>query len=259
MIQLIALRALESNYIWLLRSEKQAWVVDPGESEPVLNYLAKEGLDLVGVLVTHFHWDHTDGISALLKNHPALRILGPKDCPYPGIGEEVVEGDHIEVLGESFNILEIPGHTEDHIGFIHPRWAFIGDLLFGAGAGLFFMKSPKHARESFDKILALPQDTLICTGHEYTLANLKFALHALPNNPEIQARWQQSKADHKAGIALSPTRLSLEKTTNPFLLFRSEEMLSALAKEYRQTPQDANEAVGWIRAWKDRFDGFSHE
>jgi hydroxyacylglutathione hydrolase len=255
MTQLHGLRALESNYIWLLRQGHKAWVIDPGEASPVLDFLHRHELTLEGILVTHHHWDHTDGIDALVAEFAQIPVIGPANSPTSRLTHRVKEGETLRVLDRDFHVLETPGHTLDHVSYVTQEWAFVGDCLFGAGAGLFFEGTPAMARASFEKIQQLPPDTLLCSGHEYTLGNLKFARACLPDHPQIAARWHQAKQDNRAQSALSPTTLALENSTNPFLMFKDPEMLDALEQHFGQRPIDSNQAVEWIRRWKNQFDG----
>lgn len=128
MVQVDAIKAFDDNYIWVIKDplSSNCWVVDPGDEQPVLDYLAKFDLTLQGILVTHHHWDHTDGIAPLLSHFPSLTVYGPKNGKYKGITHGLCEHDKITLFDTTLNIIATPGHTLDHICYVNDELAFTG-------------------------------------------------------------------------------------------------------------------------------------
>lgn len=182
--------AFKDNYIWAWQDDmrKTAWVVDPGDAAPVVDYLAREGLALAGILLTHHHHDHTGGIQELLKHWPYTQIIGSHNSPIKEITQRVGEGDEVDCRRFQFKVIEIPGHTLDHIAYVNEETLFCGDTLFSAGCGRVFEGTPAQMYHSLTKLLSLPNDIQVYCGHEYTEANLNFARLVEPNNPAILAK-----------------------------------------------------------------------
>lgn len=214
-----ALSALKDNYIWVIVNDrKEALVVDPGDVVPVLDYLTQEHLRLIAILATHKHWDHTDGIAGLLKAFPKTPVYGPFKDQVSLANHDVIEGQMIHIENfPSIKVLEIPGHTRGHVAYLIENNLFCGDTLFAAGCGRVFDGTYEEMFASLQKLRALPDDTEIYCGHEYTLNNLKFALAAEPENLKIQERMKAGEALRAQGLITLPSNLALEKETNPFL------------------------------------------
>jgi hydroxyacylglutathione hydrolase len=183
---LLALPAFADNYIWMLHDGKQAVVVDPGDAAPVEQALDRLALTLAGILVTHHHADHVGGVNAL---RPRLQgpVYGPATERIPTPFVPLREGDEVSVLGLSFRVLDVPGHTAGHIAYVQEDAAqspllFCGDTLFSAGCGRLFEGTPAQMARSLAKFAALPADTQVCCTHEYTLSNLRFAAAVEPGN-----------------------------------------------------------------------------
>ena len=159
--------------MWTLRDRSVAAVVDPGEAQPVLDYLASEKLRLVAILATHHHQDHVGGIAELLRAHP-VPVFGPRGEPIPTLTHPVGGGDPVAIpeLGLAFEVLDIPGHTRAHIAYYGANMLFCGDTLFACGCGRAFEGTPQQLYASLQKLMALPDETLVYAGHEYTLANI---------------------------------------------------------------------------------------
>jgi len=229
MLNIIAIPALQDNYIWLLQRAKHAIVVDPGEAKPVLDFLHRNGLELNAILCTHRHHDHVDGIEELrgVYNVPVYGRSHPKN---PHITQGLREGDQLklEVIDATFNIIEIPGHLDDHIAFIAPQILFCGDVLFGAGCGKNFEGTLAQLHHSLQRIAALPDDTLAYCAHEYTAYCLQFALACEPDNPDIRRRIAETRQLRAANRPTVPFTIALEKATNPFLRCTSHELIQTL-------------------------------
>ena len=252
------------NYIWVLETENShdssspAWIVDPGESHLIIDYFKKNNLELMGILLTHHHYDHTDGIEEVLNQLGNVPIISNSLGPYDKVTKHVKEGDVIEVLGEKFKILDIPGHSHEHIAFYNPKYLFCGDVLFTAGCGKAWCQSSQHMADSLLKIRKLDDDCLVYCGHEYTYGNINFAAIAEPDNQAIKQRQQSVKEKTKVGIPCVPERLAVEKQTNPFLRFDSGSLKQSILKQANQyenfAMQDTGNLYANLRAWKDKLD-----
>ena len=212
------IRALSDNYIWTLvnPSTREAWVVDPGEAHPVEDYFSKHKLTLSGILITHHHWDHTHGIEELCFSR-TIPVHGPGDIlgvTHPTTPNETIR---LEEISMDFEILDIPGHTLDHIAYVNDNHLFCGDTLFAGGCGRVFEGTFSQMHASLQKLKQLPDATKVFCGHEYTYANLKFALHLEPNNAKLHQRMEAVMALIKDKRVTLPSTIGLEKETNPFL------------------------------------------
>lgn len=256
MISIIPLPALNDNYIWLLRNEHgQAAVVDPGEAEPVLNALGAHALDLAAILITHHHWDHTGGIPALLAHRP-VPVYGPagERSPITGLSHALDDGDRIEVLGETFSAITIPGHTLGHIAYYSTAGTlFSGDTLFSAGCGRVFEGQPAQMLASLSRLAALPASTRVYCGHEYTLSNLEFARAVEPDNDDIAAYRERARDARNQGKPTLPSTLALELRVNPFLRCHEPTVAEAAARHAGRALPTTAEVFAAVRSWKDHF------
>ncbi|MBM3375613.1 MAG: hydroxyacylglutathione hydrolase [Betaproteobacteria bacterium] len=243
-----ALPAFTDNIIWGLESAGELVVVDPGQAEPVLQFLADQSLGLSGILITHHHADHTGGISDLLNQFPSrtvgpLPVFGPGYCKSLGVTHEVTDGSEVWLFNHSLRLetMACPGHTVDHIAFFaHPSGQapllFCGDTLFAGGCGRLLGGTASQLFQSLGRFAALPDDTRVFCAHEYTLSNLLFAAQALPENAAIRNRLIQVKDQRAQGLSTLPSTIGLEKKTNPFLLSVAEANLAEFAA--RRTAKD---------------------
>jgi hydroxyacylglutathione hydrolase len=211
--------------------------IDAPSADSVRAALAAKGWKLSYILTTHHHADHTDGNLAL-KAETGCVIIGPKAEAdnIPGIDTEVSEGDAFRLGSYQVQVIETPGHTKGHITFYIPaaNVAFVGDTLFALGCGRVIEGTMEMMWGSLAKLAALPGATSIYCGHEYTLANAKFALTIEPENKALVARAIEIEAQRKAGKATLPTRIDIELETNPFLRVRSEPIRKRLGLESAQ-------------------------
>lgn len=218
LIQIVPL--LEDNYAYLLSHNGVNAIVDPGEAAPVIQVLEGQGLKLDYILNTHHHWDHTDG-NAELKRVYGAQIVGPAAEAHriEGLDIGLKEGDVFDLGGEKAQVLETPGHTTGHIVFWLPdsQALFCGDVLFSMSCGRLFEGTPSDMWGSFQKILGLPDDTMIYCGHEYTEENGEFGLKIEPDNPDLHTRMNEVRTLRKAGKPTLPVSLAMEKKTNVFL------------------------------------------
>jgi len=248
--------AFTDNYIWCLHDGGRAWVVDPGDATPVIAFLERSSLRLEGILITHHHPDHTGGIEELRQRYAPTAIYGPNNPVIAGLTRTVSEGDHIQALGIPFEIWATPGHTLDHIAFIAqehtPPLLFCGDTLFAAGCGRLFEGTASQLYFSLRRFAQLPETTVVFCTHEYTQANLRFAITVEPANLQLQHRVQlvaQQRAHQQPTL---PSTLTLELATNPFLRVQ-QPAVRASAEQHGGPCNTDIEVFAALRRWKDRF------
>ena len=255
---IIPIPAFSDNYIWLLREGRHAAVVDPGDAAPVLAYLDREGLALSAIVTTHHHGDHVGGNAALLARFP-VPVFGPARETIPGRTHALAEGDEIAVpgLGWALRVLDIPGHTAGHIGYVgsdaDAGIAFVGDTLFAGGCGRLFEGTPAQMADSLGKLAALPTGTRVYCAHEYTLANLRFALAVEPGNVALQARLRRDQDKRDRGLPTVPSTIAEERATNPFLRAGEPDVFAAAQARAGRPLTDAVDAFAVIREWKNGF------
>lgn len=217
--------AFNDNYLWAIVNGKtnSCIVVDPGCSSSVQSFIDAHGLNLSGILVTHHHPDHIGGVEALLKNNRSgIPVVGTASERISQVNQPVPGGEGFELLGLRFSVLEVPGHTIDHLAFVawpnsSQAWLFCGDTLFAGGCGRLFEGTAEQMFESFQKIKELPDNTLVYCAHEYTESNYRFAAQFSPNDKNIQSRFQEVQEMRTQGISTIPTTLKDERLTNLFM------------------------------------------
>lgn len=246
--------AFNDNYIWWLSNGRSAAVVDPGDAAPVARRLSDTRLQLTAILVTHHHGDHVGGVEALVHATGA-HVFGPAAEPIPCVRTRLAGGDRFELLGHRFEVLDVPGHTSGHIAYYAPSLAavFCGDTLFAGGCGRLFEGTPAQMSESLARLAALPAATRVYCAHEYTLANLRFALAVEPANEDLKARQRACEALRAAGTPTVPSTIADERATNPFLRC---EVAAVRARAERETPGAGASNVATfaaLREWKNRF------
>lgn len=253
MLQIVPLPAFRDNYMWTLRKGSFAAVVDPGEAAPVRKYLADEGLTLCAILATHHHPDHVGGIAELVRD-AKVPVHGPKGEPIPELTHPVGEGDRVELppLGLVFSVFDIPGHTRAHVAYYGAGSLFSGDTLFACGCGRVFEGTPAQMLASLGKMAALPDDTLVYCGHEYTLANIEFARKVDPANAALAAREERVRKLRAAGQPSLPSTLGEERATNPFLRCAEPPVVESANKYLGSRIGDPVSVFTAIREWKNR-------
>ncbi len=229
-------------------------MVDPGDAGPVIAHLQREGIELVAIVATHHHGDHVGGIRDLLSRW-RVPVYGPANEDIPGRTRALREGDSFELpeVGASMSVLDIPGHTSGHIACFGGGILFCGDTLFAAGCGRLFEGTPAQMLSSLDKLAALPGETRVYCGHEYTVANLRFASAIEPGNERLRERLSREQEKVDRGEVTLPSTIAEERLTNPFLR-TADAAIQAAATSHAGRPLTDRVAVfAEIRAWKNGF------
>lgn len=259
MIDLFPIPAFSDNYIWaLFDPEGNCAVVDPGDAAPVEDFLAREGLTLRSILITHHHPDHVGGVPRLLENHD-IPVYGPADENIPGRTHALADGDRfsLEAPALSFRAMHIPGHTLGHIAMVtehrDPPLLFCGDTLFAAGCGKLFEGTPAQMLSSLDRLAELPDHTRVCCGHEYTLRNLQFASAVTPDDAAVTERLGEVRALRDEGRVTLPSSIGREKSTNPFLRVDEPAVAGAIRAHAGTGENDRTALFAALRDWKDSF------
>jgi len=260
MFEISLIPAFKDNYIWLLTRGSRAFVVDPGDAAPVLARLEADGLGLEGILITHHHADHQGGV-AELKARYRTEVFAPASESITGCTHPLHGGERIDVLGQSLDVMAVPGHTLGHLAYYAPGALFCGDTLFGAGCGRLFEGTPAQMSASLERIAALPDDTRIYCAHEYTEMNLRFALAVEPENSALQQRVTRVAALRAEGSSSVPSTLGEERATNPFLRCGEAAVIAAglahAAAQGQVVPGGAEASptaiFTAIRAWRNVF------
>ena len=255
MLEIFAIPAFTDNYIWALRKEKQLVVVDPGDPNAVQDILLKENLDLIAILITHWHPDHTGGLLELSKEKE-IPVYGPKGGHIEGITNELGENDQITILGNTFKVFETPGHTLDHISYFSDQEnpiLFCGDTLFSGGCGRLFEGTPTQMYNSLSKFSSLPEETKVFCTHEYTLSNLNFAVEVEPTNKELLKYYEEVSNKRNNDEITLPSNIKLEKNINPFLRSSESSIKKSAEKYSSKSNLDNIETLSVIRSWKDNF------
>lgn len=253
MFDIIRIPAFKDNYIWLLRKGAAAVVVDPGDAGPVLGVLDRQGLALTAILITHHHADHQGGVAGLLARYPAP-VFGPAHESITALSRPLHGGETIALpeLDVEFAVIAVPGHTLGHLAYHGAGCLFCGDTLFTAGCGRVFEGTMAQMLASLERLAALSEQTAVYCAHEYTQANLRFALAADPGNPLLQQRASEVAAVRAQGEATVPSTLALEKATNPFLRC-GEPALVAAARSRGAQANDPLAVFTALREWKNVF------
>lgn len=257
MVSIIPIPAFRDNYIWAVRSGRCVAIVDPGDAGPVLEWLDANRVELTAILATHHHADHVGGVPALRARYD-VPVFGPAREQIPQRTHALRDGDRIVVPGIeiTLSVFDIPGHTAGHIAYyaLPPEpLVFCGDTLFAAGCGRLFEGTPDQMWSSLSKLAALDQNTGIYCGHEYTLANLRFAAAVEPDSNDVAARAVRETGKRERGLPTLPSTIGAERATNPFLRAGLPGVMAAAATHAGRPMKDAVDAFATLREWKNGF------
>ncbi len=253
-LRIFPVRAFKDNYVWTLCRGGNAAVVDPGDAAPVIEYLHAAKLTLTAILNTHHHADHVGGNAGLLERFP-VPVYGPYEERIPTVSRPQREGDRFTLpgFGIEFTVFEIPAHTRTHIAFYGGGMLFSGDTLFACGCGRIFEGTPQQMHDSLAKLAVLPDATRVYCGHEYTLANIRFARAAEGTNPDLAAWELEAAAQRARDEPTLPSTISREKRANPFLRCDQQAVIAAASQHAGKPLLDAVSVFGAIRDWKNNF------
>lgn len=253
-LELVTIPCLSDNYAYLIHNTATGEValIDVPEAAPILAALAERNWPLHHILITHHHDDHIQGVPALVAATGASVTGAAADAHrLPPLDRQVSDGDTITIAGEDCRILDVSGHSIGHVAFHFPAsdLVFTADSLMAFGCGRLFEGTPAQAYASLLKLAALPGDPWVCSGHEYTAGNARFAATLEQGNPALISRIDEVTALRQKGQPTVPSRLSVERATNPYLRAHLPALKSAVG-----LPDAADIAVfAEIRARKDRF------
>jgi len=260
------INAYSDNYIWLLQRNNlpQVVLIDPGQAAQVIKYLEENSLQLVSILITHQHYDHTGGVAELLEKYPEISIIGPDrdpsknklsiDLPIADLfTQKVCDGSVLTIpeLDIRFEVKAIPGHTLDHLAYIGEGVVFCGDILFGAGCGRIFSGTAQMFTKSLAMLMTLPEETKLYFAHEYTLDNLGFAKWVEPESVEVIQRDNIEMAKQEKGLPTVPGTVGLELKTNPFVRLHQPQVKQAAEKFAGRELNEDWEVFAALRMWKD--------
>ena len=254
MLNIIPIPVLKDNYIWTLHDQLHAVVVDPGDAKPIRAYLDAHQLKLTAILCTHHHHDHTGGVSELAQVYN-VPVYGPQHENIPRISHRLGEGDVVELheLNIRLDVIDIPGHTRGHIGFVGAGGVFCGDTLFGCGCGKLFEGTAAQLLHALKRLAELPDETKVYCGHEYTEGNIRFALACEPFNAQLKQRQTDTRALRAAGQPTLPSTIAMEKATNPFLRCNMPDVIAAVQRAAQIQQADEISIFTALRTWKDSF------
>jgi len=253
--------AFRDNYIWIIHDTESAVVVDPGDAQPVLDYLRSNQLRLNAILITHHHSDHTGGNHTLLK-HYDVPVYGPQRETIPTVTHALIDNNtvYLETLSLSLEVIEVPGHTLGHIAYFgtlpgsqKKNILLCGDTLFASGCGRIFEGTPQQMFQSLKRLEQLPDDTLVYCTHEYTLSNISFARTVEPGNTELQLQEHRAKQLRRDNKPTLPSRIATEKTCNPFLRCNQPEIIKMASQHAGKELNEPLDVFTALREWKNNF------
>ncbi len=220
-IEIVTVACRSDNYAFLVRAGEVTALVDAPEAQPILDALESRGWSLDEVWLTHHHTDHVEGLDGLRRAFADITVTGCREDAYrlPALDRAVGDGDSFQFAGHEVRVMDVSGHTIGHLAFHLPdaEAAFTADSLMALGCGRIFEGTPEMMWNSLSRIAALPDDTVIYSGHEYTLNNGRFALTIDPENEALKRRMDEVRKTREAGGFTVPSTLAEEKATNPFL------------------------------------------
>ncbi|MDA9019667.1 hydroxyacylglutathione hydrolase [Flavimaricola sp.] len=253
-LRIITVPCRADNYAFVLHDDvtKRTALVDAPEVEPIMDVLNGHGWHLTDLLITHHHGDHVEGVEELRRIF-GCRVIGARADQHrlPPLDVAVDISDVEAVCGEEVHVIDVPGHTIGHVAYWLPgaQALFSGDSLMAMGCGRLFEGTPAQMWDSMLKLRALPSETMVYSGHEYTSSNASFALTIEPENQNLISRIKEITALRSRGAATVPSQLGLEMATNPFLRADTEELARAIDME----GETAERIFAEVRGRKDRY------
>lgn len=247
--------AFTDNYIWCIHNSSDAIVIDPGDATPVLEYLRLNNLNLCTILITHHHADHIGGVKRLTQEFENIKVVGPKSERIPHSTLKVAEGDRFTVpqLALDFEVMEVPAHTLDHIAYYNNLGLFCGDTLFSGGCGRLFEGTPTQMLENLNRFAQLPAETKVYCTHEYTTANMRFALAVLPEDKAFKDYSEWVRMQRSQNLPTLPSSIGQELKINPFMRSNDKNIQKAAENFVGKPLNSDNEVFTAIRSWKDQF------
>lgn len=257
MYQVIAIPAFSDNYLWaLVSNDGHCAIVDPGDAVPVIEFLDNHHYTLTDILLTHHHSDHIGGVNTLLEKYNNVNVFGPNTPRFTMVNKPCDDLEIISLtkLDIELTVMEVPGHTIDHICYFDNQNAFVGDTLFSAGCGRLFEGTPEQMHHSLTKISQLDKNTNIYCAHEYTLSNIAFALTVDPDNQDLIDYDVLTKQQRVDNISTIPTKLSTQLAINPFLRSSNSQLKQAVENEFTLNGVISDKVCfSYLRKWKDVF------
>ena len=262
-VNISPIKAFSDNYIWAITNNAFATLVDPGDASVCIEFLEKNQLILDSILITHHHSDHTGGIKELVEycqqKQWSLTVYGPENENIPHCNVKLNDNSHVvlNALNIDFQIIDLPGHTAGHIAYFSDVQLtpvlFCGDTLFSGGCGRLFEGTPEQMLNSLTKLATLPDDTQVYCTHEYTQANLGFALTVEPNNQDLIHYANQVEELRSKDQPTIPSTILLEKQINPFLRCNEQSIQTSAQAFSSETQATTQDTFTTIRRWKDQF------
>jgi len=255
-MKLIPLPAFTDNYFWLLVKDGRALVVDPGQAEPVLEALELFKLKLEAILITHHHSDHIGGLESLQKKTQAV-VYAPNHPSISTPHEIQYDGNYFECLGMNAQVIGVPGHTLTHLAYYFSLTdlgpvLFCGDTLFSGGCGRMFEGTPEVFLNSLNKLASLPEETLVCSAHEYTISNLKFAKAVEPSNQNLDEYIDKCTKLRANNTPTLPSSIRQELLINPFLRVNKPQVIES-ANNFDPVAKTEQQIFAALRQWKTVF------
>lgn len=255
MVSVVPLNAFTDNYIWVIMNttSDKAWCVDPGEASPVIEFVHAHQLNLEGILITHHHFDHINGLATLAQHFSGLQVYAPEDARIPYVTSSITNEPFLNISDYKFEILQTPGHTTTHLCYyeVNHHWLFCGDTLFSGGCGRVFEGTYEELYHSLERLKSLPDETKVFCGHEYTRKNLHYAKTVEPQNQAIQAYLQKLEQPPLLSCSL-PSTIGLEKKINPFLRIQTPTIKKHAAKSLHDA-EDPIMVFKHLRVEKNKF------
>ena len=256
MVNILTIKAFDDNYIWLIKDSQSEHciIVDPGDASPVLEVLKTQQLIVDAILLTHHHGDHIDGVKDLLSAQNKKIDLYSKNKLFEQC-HLVREGQILSFFSGRFSlkVMEVPGHTLDHLAYYNESQLFCGDTLFSGGCGRVFEGTHEQMFASLTRLALLADTTQVYCAHEYTQNNLIFALQLDPKNKALLAYLQKVSKKRQQGLATIPTTLALEKKINPFLRCQESSIINVLQNKIAKPITNPLACFSAMRMCKDHF------